>query len=93
MISTIINNYENKEGTVLFFFKFCFNSFIAQIILLFFYYIFSFINPLMMIHRINSREFLCASYLVKHLLTTDNKKISNPYLGELNDRFVLFFFY
>ena len=92
MVSTIINNYENKEGTILFFFKFCYNSFIAQIILLFLYYIFSFIKPVMMIYRINLREFLCTAYLVKHLLTTDTKKILNPYLGELNDRFVIVLF-
>ena len=92
MISTIINNYENKEGTILFFFKFCYNSFIAQFILLFLYYIFSFINPIMMIYRINLREFLCTAYLVKHLLTTDTKKILNPYLGELNDRFAIVLF-
>ena len=92
MVSTIINNYENKEGTILFFFKFCYNSFIAQFILLFLYYIFSFIKPIMMIYRINLREFLCTAYLVKHLLTTDTKKILNPYLGELNDRFVIVLF-
>ena len=92
MVSTIINNYENKEGTILFFFKFCYNSFIAQIILLFLYFIFSFIKPIMMIYRINLREFLCTAYLVKHLLTTDTKKIFNPYLGELNDRFVIVLF-
>ena len=92
MISTIINNYENKEGTILFFFKFYYNSFIAQIILIFIYYFFSFINPLMMVYRINSREFLCTSYLVKHLLTTNIKKISNPYFGELNDRLVIVLF-
>ena len=92
MVSTIINNYENKEGTILFFFKFCYNSFIAQIILLFLYFIFSFIKPIMMIYRINLREFLCTAYLVKHLLTTDTKKILNPYLGELNDRFVIVLF-
>ena len=92
MVSTIINNYENKEGTILFFFKFCYNSFLAQFILLFLYYIFSFINPIMMIYRINLREFLCTAYLVKHLLTTDTKKILNPYLGELNDRFVIVLF-
>ena len=92
MVSTIINNYENKEGTILFFFKFCYNSFIAQFILLFLYYIFSFINPIMMIYRINLREFLCTAYLVKHLLTTDTKKILNPYLGELNDRFAIVLF-
>ena len=92
MVSTIINNYENKEGTILFFFKFCYNSFIAQIILLFLYYIFSFIKPIMMIYRINLREFLCTAYLVKHLLTTDTKKILNPYLGELNDRFAIVLF-
>ena len=92
MVSTIINNYENKEGTILFFFKFCYNSFMAQFILLFLYYIFSFIKPIMMIYRINLREFLCTAYLVKHLLTTDTKKIINPYLGELNDRFVIVLF-
>ena len=92
MVSTIINNYENKEGTILLFFKFCYNSFIAQFILLFLYYIFSFIKPIMMIYRINLREFLCTAYLVKHLLTTDTKKILNPYLGELNDRFVIVLF-
>ena len=92
MVSTIINNYENKEGTILFFFKFCYNSFIAQIILLFLYFIFSFIKPIMMIYRINLREFLCTAYLVKHLLTTDTKKILNPYLGELNDRFAIVLF-
>ena len=92
MVSTIINNYENKEGTILFFFKFCYNSFIAQFILLFLYYIFSFIKPIMMIYRINLREFLCTAYLVKHLLTTDTKKILNPYLGELNDRFAIVLF-
>ena len=92
MVSTIINNYENKEGTILFFFKFCYNSFIAQFILLFLYYIFSFINPIMMIYRINLREFLCTAYLVKHLLTTDTKKILNPYLGELNDRLAIVLF-
>ena len=45
-----------------------------------------------MIYRINSREFLCTVYLVKHLLTTDVKKITNPYFGELNDRFVVVLF-
>lgn len=92
MISTIVNNFENKEGTILFFFKFFYNLIISQIILLFLYYFFSFINPITLIYRINSREFLCTSYLVKHLLTTDNKKISNPFLGELNDRFVIIIF-
>ena len=92
MISTIINNYENKEGTILFFFKYCYNSIISQIILLFLYYIISFIKPITLTYRINSREFLCIAYLVKHLLMTDNKRILNPYLSELNDRFVIVLF-
>ena len=92
MVSTIINNYENKEGTILFFFKFIYNSIISQILLLFIYYLFSLIKPIVLVYRINSREFLCCAYLVKHLLTTDNKKILNPYLGELNDRFVFILF-
>ena len=92
MVSTIINNYENKEGTILFFFKYCYNSIISQIILLFLYYIISFIKPIALTYRINSREFLCIAYLVKHLLMTDNKRILNPYLGELNDRFVIVLF-
>jgi len=92
MVSTIINNYENKEGTILFFFKFIYNSIISQILLLFIYYLFSLIKPVVLVYRINSREFLCCAYLVKHLLTTDSKKILNPYLGELNDRFVFILF-
>ena len=92
MISTIINNYENKEGTLLLFFKFCYNSIISQIILLIIYCIGSIINPITLVYRINSREFLCTAYFVKHLLMTDTKKISNPYLGELNDRFVIVLF-
>ena len=92
MVSTIINNYENKEGTVLFFFKFYYNSIISQILLLIIYYIISFLNPISLVYRINSREFLCCAYLVKHLLTTDTKKILNPYFGELNDRFVIVLF-
>ena len=92
MVSTIINNYENKEGTILFFFKFIYNSIISQILLLFIYYLFSLIKPVVLVYRINSREFLCCAYLIKHLLTTDNKKILNPYLGELNDRFVFILF-
>ena len=92
MVSTIINNYENKEGTILFFFKFFYNSIISQILLLLIYYLFSLIKPIVLVYRINSREFLCCAYLVKHLLTTDNKKILNPYLGELNDRFVFILF-
>jgi len=92
MVSTIINNFENKEGTILFFFKFCYNSIISQILLLFIYFILSFINPITLVYRINSREFLCCAYLVKHLLTTNSKKISNPYFGELNDRLMIIFF-
>ena len=92
MVSTIINNYENKEGTILFFFKFFYNSIISQILLLLIYYLFSLIKPIVLVYRINSREFLCCAYLVKHLLTTDSKKILNPYLGELNDRFVFILF-
>ena len=92
MVSTIINNFENKEGTILFFFKFCYNSVISQILLLFIYFILSFINSITLVYRINSREFLCCAYLVKHLLTTNSKKISNPYFGELNDRLVIVLF-
>lgn len=92
MVSTIINNFEIKEGTVLFFFKFLYNLIISQIILLVIYYLFSFISPIALVFRINCREFLCTSYLVKHLLTTDTKKIENPYLGSLNDRFLIVFF-
>ena len=92
MVSTIINNYENKEGTILFFLKFLYNSIISQIFLLIIYYIISFLKPILLIYRINSREFICTSYLVKHLLTTDTKKILNPYFGELNDRFVIVLF-
>ena len=92
MISTIINNYENKEGTILFFFKFCYNSIISQIFLLLIYYIISLFQPITIIYRINSREFICTAYLVKHLLTTDSKKIRNYFLGELNDRFVIVLF-
>lgn len=92
MISTIINNYEKKEGTILFFFKFVYNSVISQIFLLLIYYIISLFKPITIIYRINSREFLCTAYLVKHLLTTDNKKISNPFFGELNDRFAIVLF-
>ena len=54
MVSTIINNFENKEGTILFFFKFCYNSVISQILLLFIYFILSFINPITLVYRINS---------------------------------------
>ena len=92
MITTIINNYENKEGTILLFFKFCYNSIISQILLLIIYYCFSFFNPIALVYRINSREFLCCSFLVKHLLTTDTKKILNSYFGELNDRFAIVLF-
>jgi hypothetical protein len=92
MISTIINFFEYKEGTILFFCKLFFNLFCSQIILLVIYYILSLFYPIMLIYRINSREFLCISFLVKHLLLTDSKKISNPLLGELNDRFILILF-
>lgn len=40
MISTIINNFESKEGTILFFFKFFYNLIISQIFLLIIYYFF-----------------------------------------------------
>ena len=92
MVSTIVNNFENKEGTILFFFKFFYNMLVSQIILLIIYYIISLFYPIVFIYRINSREFLCTSYLVKHLLTTETKKIYNPYLGELNDRFMIVLF-
>ncbi len=92
MISTIINNFENKEGTIIFFYKFFYNSIISQIILLFIYFIISFSYKIVLIYRINSREFLCVAYLVKHLLTTNTKKIYNPFFGELNDRFVIVLF-
>jgi len=92
MISTIINNFESKEGTILFFFKFFYNLIISQIFLLIIYYFLSFINPMSLVYRINSRELLCISYLVKHLLTTNTKKIINPFLGELNDRFIIVIF-
>lgn len=92
MISTIINNFENKEGTVLLFLKLVYNMIISQIILLTIYYIISLLYPIVFIFRINAREFLCISYLVKHLLTTETKKIYNPYLGELNDRFIIVLF-
>lgn len=92
MTSTIINNYENKDGTIAFFFKLFFNLIISQVILLFLYYILSFFYKIVYIYRINSREFLCVSYLVKHLLTTETKKIYNPFFGELNDRFVIVVF-
>ena len=92
MISTIINNFENKEGTVLLFLKLVYNMIISQIILLSIYYIISLLYPIVFIFRINAREFLCISYLVKHLLTTETKKIYNPYLGELNDRFIIVLF-
>ena len=92
MVSTIINNFENKEGTILMIFKFCYNSIISQILLLVIYYFISYINPISLVYRINSREFLCCAYLVKHLLTTDTKRILNPYFGELNDRFVIVLF-
>lgn len=92
MVSTIVNNFENKEGTILFFFKFLYNCIISQIMLLIIYYLFSFIRPITLVYRINCREFLCTSFLVKHLLTTETKKIENPYLGVLNDRFVIVFF-
>ena len=42
MISTIINNFENKEGTIIFFYKFFYNSIISKFILLFIYFIISF---------------------------------------------------
>lgn len=92
MISTIINNFEKKEGTILFGIKFFFNLIISEIMLLFIFYLFSNIYPIVYIYRINSREFLCTAYLVKHLLTTETKKIYNPFLGELNDRFVIVLF-
>ena len=92
MVSTIINNFENKEGTILMIFKFCYNSIISQILLLVIYYFISYINPITLVYRINSREFLCCAYLVKHLLTTDTKRILNPYFGEMNDRFVIVLF-
>ena len=92
MVSTIINNFENKEGTIFVIFKFCYNSIISQILLLVIYYFISYINPITLVYRINSREFLCCAYLVKHLLTTDTKRILNPYFGEMNDRFVIVLF-
>ena len=92
MVSTIINNFENKEGTILFFFKFFYNLIISQILLLIIYYLFSLVNPMSLVYRINSRELLCISYLVKHLLTTNTKKIPNPFFGELNDRFIIVIF-
>ena len=92
MISTIINNFENKEGTILFFSKFFYNLIISQIFLLFIYFFISFFYPVVLIYRINIREFLCISYLVKHLLTTETKKICNPFLGKLNDRLVIVLF-
>ena len=92
MVSTIVNNFENKEGTFLFFFKFLYNCVISQIMLLIIYFLLSFIIPVSLVYRINCREFACTSFLVKHLLTTETKKIENPYLGELNDRFVIVFF-
>ena len=92
MISTVINNFEKKEGTLLFGFKLFYNLIISQIMLLLMFYLLSCIFPIVYIYRINSREFLCTAYLVKHLLTTETKKIINPFLGELNDRFIIVLF-
>ena len=92
MISTVVNNFENKEGTILFFCKFVFNLIISQLLLLFIYLVISYIYPIVFIYRINIREFLCISYLVKHLLTTEDKKIYNPFFGKFNDRLLILFF-
>ena len=92
MISSVINNFENKEGTILFFFQYLFNLFISQLFLVIFYIILQKFKPIFISYRLHSREFICCSFLVKHLLTTNTKKIGCLLCGEINDRFLIVFF-
>ena len=92
MISSVVNNFENKEGTILFFLQYIFNLFISQLFLVIFYLIIQKLNPIFISYRLHSREFICCSFLVKHLLTTNNKKIGCLLCGEINDRFLIVFF-
>ena len=58
MISSVVNNFENKEGTILFFLQYFFNLFISQLFLVIFYLIIQKLNPIFISYRLHSREFI-----------------------------------
>lgn len=89
-ILTIINFWENKEGSFKIAFKFLYNAIIFQLILVTLNTVLSYIIYSLYASKIKILPGIILSFLVKHLLKTNTKYI-NIYKGKnINDRLITF---
>lgn len=89
IILTIINYWENKDGTAKFCIKFFLNYLTFQFCLLLIYIILYIIFPSVLIYKIKIIPLIGISYLVKYMLLTNTKKLFLIKNKEISDRLLI----
>jgi len=85
---TLINYYENTEGSVYFLKNFIFSTLLFELFLLSILYILSFLCPYILIMNISIYKYILISFLVKQILVSDGKFIYSYILNRSNTRFL-----
>jgi hypothetical protein len=91
VVFSIINFYENKEGTIKTFIKFFINACALQIFVLIIYLLMYYLSPVIMSFTIKPLPALGIAMTTKHILTTEEKFINTCFGSNLNNRFLLLF--
>lgn len=86
---TILNYYENKEGTTKFLIKFIVNTIFIQSITLIVYTGLYFVFPIVISYSIKPIPAVGIAFVVKHMLTTEDKNILLYKDSNINDRWLL----
>lgn len=89
LIFSIINYWENKEGTFKFFVKFSINAIVFQVFVLFIYYFLHFLFSSLWIYQIKVLHSISIAFLVKHLLLTNTKSLVVLNDKKINDRLMI----
>lgn len=92
VLFSIINFYENKEGTIKTFVKFFINVLALQLFVVVIYLLIYYFSPLIISFTIKPLPALGIALTTKHILTTDEKFINSCFSSNFNNRFLLLFF-
>lgn len=83
---SLINYFENTEGSIYFLRNFLFSSIIFQVFLLLIVYIISIPCPYILTLNISPYKYILISYLIKQILTSDGKYIFSYIFKKSNTR-------
>jgi hypothetical protein len=92
IIFSVLNHYENKEGTVKTIFSFFINVAILQIFILSIFLCINILYPIILSFKLKPLISIGISFLTKHILETEEKYILTYGNLRFNNRFLLLFF-